>query len=144
MITANKVILIGFVGPNPTSHILANGSEVLKLKVATAETNLNKATSTPIRNIEWHTIIFHGKLSQTLKQNLREGALVFVEGQLKSRVRKTEGNISQHFVEIESNNIQPLDSNLSESEVADLKEGTAAEMLESISDDEEDWRGVPF
>jgi single-strand DNA-binding protein len=144
MITVNKVILVGFVGPNPTSQILVDGSEILKLKIATAEINFDSKASTTTRNIVWHNVFFYRKPSQTPKQDLREGSLVFVEGQLKSRVWKSEDNISQHSVVIESNSIHPLDPNLSESEMADLKERTAVRMTESISDDEEDWRGVPF
>ena len=56
----NRVILIGNLGTDPELKYTQNGQAVLRLRLATTESYLNRAGERQQRT-DWHTVIIWGK-----------------------------------------------------------------------------------
>ena len=80
----NKVILVGNCGKDAESKMLADGTMVAKIAVATTETFRLKSGESHSRT-DWHTVIFWRGLAALASQYLRKGSLVYIEGRLQSR-----------------------------------------------------------
>ena len=63
----NKVVLIGYVGKEPSIKPLKHGS-VASLALATAETWRNRQTGTNETRTEWHRVAIYGKLVDVVQQ----------------------------------------------------------------------------
>ena len=90
MSNINKVILIGRLGRDPEVRYLENGSAVAKLGVATTESYKDKQGEWQDIT-EWHDVIMWRFLAERAEKSLKKGALVYIEGKLKSRKYQKEG-----------------------------------------------------
>lgn len=89
----NKVILIGNLGADPEVRYMPSGDAVANIRVATSETWKDRNTGEPQERTEWHRVVFFGRLAEIVKQYLRKGSKVYVEGKL--RTRKWQGQDGQ-------------------------------------------------
>lgn len=80
MSSYNRHTIVGFVGNMPELKDTANGSQVLKLSIATSDTFTSKRTGDKIRSTDWHQCVFWGKQAELAARFLRKGSLVLVEG----------------------------------------------------------------
>lgn len=76
----NKVIIIGNLGADPELRMLPGGTAVLKLRVATTESWLDKEKNVRNERTEWHRVTVFGKNAENLSRFLRKGMRVTVEG----------------------------------------------------------------
>lgn len=79
----NKVMLLGNLGADPELRVTSNGQSVLKLRMATTETYLDKDRVRQERT-EWHSVVVWGKRGEALSKFLTKGARIFVEGGLRT------------------------------------------------------------
>ena len=87
----NKVQLIGRLGGDPDIKQMVNGKNVARLSLATSQSWKDKNTGEKKEKTEWHRIvIFNDGLINVVKQYLKKGANVYVEGQLSTRKWKDE------------------------------------------------------
>ena len=87
----NKVLLIGRLGADPEVKQMVNGKSVARLSLATSQTWKDKSTGEKKEKTEWHRIVvFNEGLVNVVKQYLKKGAQVYVEGQLSTRKWKDE------------------------------------------------------
>tara|TARA_B100000123_G_scaffold49234_1_gene33112 strand:- start:1988 stop:2440 length:453 start_codon:yes stop_codon:yes gene_type:complete len=87
----NKVQLIGRLGADPDIKQMVNGKNVARLSLATSQSWKDKNTGEKKEKTEWHRIvIFNDGLINVVKQYLKKGANVYVEGQLSTRKWKDE------------------------------------------------------
>ena len=87
----NKVLLIGRLGADPEIKQMVNGKSVARLSLATSQTWKDKNTGEKKEKTEWHRIVvFNEGLVNVVKQYLKKGAQVYVEGQLSTRKWKDE------------------------------------------------------
>jgi len=89
----NKVILIGNLGADPEVRYMPSGDAVSNVNIATSESWKDKNTGETQERTEWHRVVFFGKLAEIVKQYLRKGSKVYVEGKL--RTRKWQGQDGQ-------------------------------------------------
>ena len=87
----NKVLLIGRLGADPEIKQMVNGKNVARLSLATSQTWKDKSTGEKKEKTEWHRIVvFNEGLVNVVKQYLKKGAQIYVEGQLSTRKWKDE------------------------------------------------------
>ncbi len=87
----NKVLLIGRLGADPEIKQMVNGKSVARLSLATSQSWKDKNTGEKKEKTEWHRIVvFNEGLVNVIKQYLKKGSQVYVEGQLSTRKWKDE------------------------------------------------------
>lgn len=79
----NKVILVGKLDSDPEVKESTLGS-IVRLRVAVTE-EWTKKDGTKGEFTEWHTVAIYDDRCQALAQTLRKGAIVYLEGQIKTR-----------------------------------------------------------
>jgi single-strand DNA-binding protein len=100
----NKVMLMGNLGADPELRVTSGGQSVLKLRLATSETYLDKNRVRQERT-EWHSVVVWGKRAEALSKFLTKGSRLFIEGGLRtSSYDDKEGN-KRYRTEIVANNI---------------------------------------
>lgn len=88
----NKVTLIGNLGADPEVRSMQSGDEVCNLSVATSESWKDKATGERKDKTEWHrVVIFSPGLVNVVKNYLKKGAKIYIEGQLQTRSWEQDG-----------------------------------------------------
>jgi len=98
----NKVQLIGRLGADPDIKQMVNGKNVARLSLATSNTWKDKNTGEKKEKTEWHRIvIFNEGLVNVVKQYVKKGAQVYIEGQLTTRKWKDEkAGIDRYSTEV--------------------------------------------
>ena len=87
----NKVLLIGRLGADPEVKQMVNGKSVARLSLATSQSWKDKNTGEKKEKTEWHmVVIFNEGLVNVVKQYVKKGAQVYIEGQLTTRKWKDE------------------------------------------------------
>ncbi len=89
----NKVLLIGRLGADPEIKQMVNGKSVARLSLATSQSWKDKNTGEKKEKTEWHRIVvFNEGLVNVVKQYLKKGAQIYVEGQITTRKWKDESS----------------------------------------------------
>ena len=98
----NKVLLIGRLGADPEIKQMVNGKSVARLRVATSNTWKDKNTGERKEKTEWHrVVIFNEGLVNVVKQYVKKGTQVYIEGQLTTRKWKDEkAGIDRYSTEV--------------------------------------------
>ncbi len=87
----NKVLLIGRLGADPEIKQMVNGKSVARMSLATSNTWKDKNTGERKEKTEWHrVVIFNEGLVNVVKQYVKKGTQVYIEGQLTTRKWKDE------------------------------------------------------
>lgn len=99
----NKVLLMGNLGADPELRVTPGGQPVLKLRLATTESYLDRNNARQERT-EWHQITVWGKRGEALSRILHKGSSIFVEGGLRTSSYEKNGE-KRYRTEIVANNI---------------------------------------
>jgi single-strand DNA-binding protein len=99
----NKVMLLGNLGADPELKMTQGGQAVLKLRLATTETYLDK-NQTRQERTEWHSVTMWGKRGEALARFLTKGERIFVEGSLRTSSYEKNGE-KRYSTEINASNI---------------------------------------
>jgi single-strand DNA-binding protein len=99
----NKVMLLGNLGADPELRVTAGGQAILKLRVATTETYLDK-NNTRQERTEWHSVTLWGKRGEALSKFLSKGERIFVEGGLRTSSYEKDGE-KRYRTEVVASNI---------------------------------------
>ena len=87
----NKVLLIGRLGADPEIKQMVNGKSVARMSLATSNTWKDKNTGERKEKTEWHrVVIFNEGLVNVVKQYVKKGSQVYIEGQLTTRKWRDE------------------------------------------------------
>ncbi len=87
----NKALLIGRLGADPEIKQMVNGKSVARLSLATSQSWKDKNTGEKKEKTEWHrVVVFNEGLVNVVKQYLKKGAQIYVEGQISTRKWKDE------------------------------------------------------
>ena len=88
----NKVTLIGNLGADPEVRSMQSGDEVVNLSIATSESWKDKNTGERKDKTEWHrVVIFSPGLVNVVKNYVKKGSKVYLEGQLQTRSWEQDG-----------------------------------------------------
>jgi single-strand DNA-binding protein len=100
----NRVMLLGNLGADPELRMTSGGQAVLKLRLATSETYLDRNKVKQERT-EWHSVVVWGKRGEALSKILSKGSRVFVEGGLRTSSYDDKEGKKRHKTEVVANNI---------------------------------------
>ena len=100
----NRVTLIGNLGADPELKYTQNGQAVLRLRLATSESFLNRSGERQQRT-EWHTVIVWGKRGEALNNILSKGRSICVEGRIQYRQWEDKDGNKRNTTEINAQNI---------------------------------------
>lgn len=82
--SVNKVILLGNVGKDPEIRSTGGGTMVANFSIATTE-----RTKDPQGNwsdkTEWHSLVAFGKTAEIIRDYVKKGHKLFIEGRLQTR-----------------------------------------------------------
>lgn len=82
--TVNKVLLLGNVGKDPEIASTNGGALVAKLSLATSERFKDKQGEWQDRT-EWHNLVAYARGAEILRDYVRKGSKLYVEGRLTTR-----------------------------------------------------------
>jgi single-strand DNA-binding protein len=99
----NRVMLLGNLGADPELKMTPGGQAVLKLRLATTETYLDRNQVRQERT-EWHRITLWGKRGEALGKFLAKGDRIFVEGRLQTSSYEKNGE-KRYSTEVVATNI---------------------------------------
>lgn len=130
--SVNKVILIGNLGKDPEIRTTQDGREIGNLTIATSETWKDKNTGERKEKTEWHrVVVFNPGLMTVVKQYLKKGAKVYIEGALQTRKWQDQAGQEKFTTEVV---LQAFNSNLT---MLDSKGGNSG----AYSDNNNDFGG---
>lgn len=104
----NKVILIGNLSRDPEVRYTQNGALVCTFGLATNTTWLD-SNGQQKESTEWHNIVAWNKLGEICSNILSKGMLVYIEGELRTRVWGDDTD-KRYRTEIKLNDMKLLDS----------------------------------
>ncbi|HEY6879537.1 MAG TPA: single-stranded DNA-binding protein [Polyangiales bacterium] len=100
----NRAILVGNLGMDPELKFTQGGQAVLRIRLATSESFVNKSGERQDRT-EWHTVIVWGKRAEALNKILSKGRTIWVEGRIQTRSWEDKDGGKRYATEINANNI---------------------------------------
>src|SRR6185295_7696643 len=99
----NRVLLLGNLGSDPELKMTQGGQAVLKLRLATTETYLDR-NQTRQERTEWHSVTLWGKRGEALAKFLHKGERIFVEGRVQTSSYEKDGE-KRYRTEIVATNV---------------------------------------
>jgi single-strand DNA-binding protein len=106
----NKAILIGNLGQDPDIRQASDGRELANFSIATTEHWKDKNTGEKKEKTEWHkVVVFSQGLVGTVKNYVKKGTKLYIEGQLQTRKWTDDNGIDKYSTEIV---LQNFNSNL--------------------------------
>lgn len=100
----NRVLLLGNLGADPELKMTSGGQAVLKLRLATSETYLDRNKVRQERT-EWHSVTIWGKRGEALAKILSKGSRVFIEGSIRTSSYDDKNGEKRYRTEINANNV---------------------------------------
>lgn len=100
----NRVMLLGNLGAEPELRMTSGGQAVLKLRLATSETYLDRSKVRQERT-EWHSVVVWGKRAEALAKILAKGSRIFVEGGLRTSSYDDRDGNKRYRTEIVAQNL---------------------------------------
>jgi len=100
----NRVLLLGNLGADPELRMTNGGQAVLKMRLATSETYLDRNRQRQERT-EWHNVVVWGKRAEALGKFLTKGTRLFVEGGLRTSSYEDRDGNKRYRTEIVANNV---------------------------------------
>lgn len=82
--SVNKVILLGNVGKDPEFKALPSGQPVVNFSLATSERYKDQQGNQQERT-EWHNLVAYAKLAEIVRDYVKKGNKLYVEGRLTTR-----------------------------------------------------------
>jgi single-strand DNA-binding protein len=119
----NRVMLLGNLGADPELRVTPGGQAVLKLRLATNESYVDRNNVRQERT-EWHRVTVWGRRAEALGKILQKGDLLFVEGRLQTSSYEKNGE-KRYSTEVIANNIVLPGSGRARGEGAPAREGKA-------------------
>lgn len=99
----NRVMLLGNLGADPELRVTPGGQAVLKLRLATNESYVDRNNVRQERT-EWHRVTIWGRRAEALGKILQKGDLLFVEGRLQTSSYEKNGE-KRYSTEVVANNV---------------------------------------
>jgi len=82
--SVNKAILLGNLGRDPELRYTPSGKAVATFSLATSE-RWTSQDGQKQESTTWHNIVVWGKQAEVMKEYLRKGRQVFIEGRIANR-----------------------------------------------------------
>ncbi len=141
----NKIFLLGRLTRDPEMRNLPSGQKVCLFGLATDRYFINKEGKKQ-QETEFHNIVLFGRLAEISFQYLKKGALVLIEGRIKTRTWQDNQGNKRSRTEVIAERIQLAPKSLSK-ETSSQKETTKEEIpiIEEEKEEEEiNLEDLPF
>ena len=123
---------MGNVGNDPDCRE-GGSSPIANLSIATSETWKDKNTGEQQERTEWHRVVFFNRLAEVVRDYVKKGTKIYLEGRLQTRSYEQDG-VQKYSTEIVANEMQMLDSkNGSASEAPQPKTGKKPKIITPIA-----------
>ena len=119
----NRVMLLGNLGADPELRVTPGGQAVLKLRLATNESYVDRNNVRQERT-EWHRVTVWGRRAEGLGKILQKGDSLFVEGRIQTSSYEKNGE-KRYSTEIIANNIVLTGGGRGRGEGAPMREARA-------------------
>jgi single-strand DNA-binding protein len=86
----NQATLFGNLGADPELRVTPSGTSVLKLRMATTESYLDRNNARQERT-EWHSITVWGKRGDALAKILAKGDKILIQGRIRTSSYEKNG-----------------------------------------------------
>jgi single-strand DNA-binding protein len=96
----NKVILIGNLTNEPTAKKLKSGKDVAYVGLATNLIWKRAGSDQTQTKVEFHNLVFWGKIVQVVEKYLSKGDKVYVEGRLQTKTWEDDKKIKHYKTEV--------------------------------------------
>ncbi len=100
----NRVLLLGNLGADPELKMTTGGQAVLKMRLATSESYLDRNRVRQERT-EWHSVVVWGKRAEALGKFLTKGSRLFVEGSLRTSSYDDKEGHKRYKTDVVASNI---------------------------------------
>lgn len=80
----NKVLLLGNVGKDPEIRASQSGMVIASFSLATADRQKDQ-TGNWVDKTEWHNLVCFGRTAEIVRDYVKKGTQLFVEGKLQTR-----------------------------------------------------------
>ena len=107
--SVNKVILVGNLGRDAELKFSPSGFPISTFSLATTDRRKDKDNQWSDKT-EWHRIKLLGKQAESLKDYLKKGKQIYVEGRLETRSWDDKDGQKKYMTEIVADRIQLLGS----------------------------------
>jgi single-strand DNA-binding protein len=104
--SVNKAILIGNLGRDPELRYTPSGKAVVSFPLATSDQWTGQDGQRNEKTV-WHNIVAWGKQAEVMKEYLRKGRQVYIEGRIDNRsYEKKDGSGKAYISEVVVQNFQ--------------------------------------
>ncbi|OQX69353.1 MAG: hypothetical protein B6A08_05580 [Sorangiineae bacterium NIC37A_2] len=100
----NRVILLGNLGADPELRSTSGGTAVLKLRLATSESYLDRNKQRQERT-EWHRVVIWGRRAEALGKILTKGDRILIEGSLRTSSYDDKDGNKRYTTEVIASNV---------------------------------------
>lgn len=100
----NKCMLLGNCVADPELRTTSGGQAILKLRLATNESYLDKDRQRKER-VEYHSVTVWGKRGEALAKILQKGSRIFVDGSIHTSSYNDKDGNKRYRTEINASNI---------------------------------------
>lgn len=108
MASLNKIQLIGNLGADPDVRYLPDGTATASISLATTDVWKDKATGEKKEKTEWHRVVFFKGLAEVVRDHLKKGSHLYVEGKLRTRRWTDTDGTGRYTTEIVAQEMQIL------------------------------------
>ena len=110
MASVNRVILVGNLGRDPETRYLPDGAAITNASLATSEQWTDKASGEKKEHVEWHRLVFRGRLAEVAGEYLKKGSQVYIEGRIRTRKWQDKDGQERYSTEIMADVMKMLGS----------------------------------
>lgn len=101
----NKVFILGNLTRDPEVRTTPGGTQVANFSIATNRIWYNQAKEKN-QEVEFHNVVVWGRLAEIASQYLTKGAMVLIEGRIKTRSWQAQDGTKKYRTEIIAENMQ--------------------------------------
>jgi single-strand DNA-binding protein len=106
--SVNKAILVGNLGRDAEVTTTANGFPIARFSLATTHRRKDNKSGQWEDRTEWHRIVLLGSQAESLRDYLRKGKQIYVEGRIETRSWDDKDGQKRYMTEIIADRIQLL------------------------------------
>lgn len=103
----NKVQLIGNLGNDPDVKYTQAGKAITRISLATTNVYKDKEGNRK-EDVQWHRVVFFGKIAEIAGEYLRKGSSVYVEGSLKYDKFTGQDGVEKYTTDIVASELKML------------------------------------
>ncbi|MGE3840854.1 MAG: single-stranded DNA-binding protein [Vicinamibacterales bacterium] len=108
--SVNKAILVGNLGRDAEFTTTSGGFPIARFSLATTHRRKDSRSGQWEDRTEWHRVVLLGNQAESLRDYLRKGRQIYVEGRIETRSWDDKDGQKRYMTEIISERIQLLGS----------------------------------